>query len=300
MEVTSTNKSTNQTAIVGVYGPTGAGKTACLATALPLGDMLYCMFPGEGDGSATLRDYDIPMLRINTYGQLMALYAALIGNPEWKGDESDLPLIRPIKGDKRLSGFPKADEIKELVDTFGKLKLKTIAFDAGQGMQQLFSQHSIEYWGKDLGIGRYGDIADLTRATLLKFGNIPGILMVIWVAFDKQIVDEGRGITYREMAFEGNKSREIVPPACNFVLPIFTGEELKLDKPEWDWEYKDIKEKRDRWFLLRPSRGFWAKARGPLSINAPATCKADLARLYKAFYAIKPKEVKTSGKDKSA
>jgi len=110
--------------------------------------------------------------------------------------------------------------------------------------------------------------------------------MVVWIAFDKQIVDEGRGVVYREMAFEGNKSREIVPPACSFILPIFTGEELGIDieKREWEWKYKDITEKRDRFFLLRPARGFWAKARGAMSINAPAVCRADLAFLYNKFY----------------
>jgi len=36
--------------------------------------------------------------------------------------------------------------------------------------------------------------------------------------------------------------------------------------------------------LLRPARGFWAKARGAMSTNAPAVCRADLAVLYNKFY----------------
>jgi len=294
MELTSTKVATNNTAIVGVYGATGSGKTACLATALNLGNMLYCLMPGEGDGSATLRDYNIPMLNINSYGELMGLYAALIGNPNYRGEESDMPIMKPFKGEKPINKFPKPEEIKVLSEKFQPLNLKTIAFDAGQGLQQLFSHQSIEFWGKDVGIGRYGDIADLTRSTLLKFQTIPGIKMVVWVAFDKQIVDEGRGVVYREMAFEGNKSREIVPPACNFVLPIFTGEELGIEaeKREWEWKWNGVTEKRDRFFLLRPARGFWAKARGAMSINAPAIARADLATLYNKFYSIPKTENK--------
>ena len=287
MELTSTQAATNNTAIVGVFGATGSGKTACLATALNLGNMIYCLMPGEGDGGATLRDYNIPMLNINSYGELMALYAALRGDSDYRGDNTEAPIAKPYKGDKPVSGY-NLDEVKELIKKFKGLDLKTIAFDAGMGLQQLFSQQSIEYWGKDTGIKRYGDIADLTRSTLLKFSTIPGIKMVVWVALDKQITDErdGQIRTYREMAFEGNKSREIVPPACNFILPIFTGEELGIDieKREWEWKFNGISEKRDRFFLLRPARGFWAKARGAMSIKAPGVVRADLAMLYNKFY----------------
>ena len=300
MELTSTKVATNNTAIVGVYGSTGVGKTACLATALNLGSMIYCLMPGEGDGSATLRDYNIPMLNINSYGELMALFAALKNNPDYRGDDTDAPLTKPFKGDKPISGFIR-DDIAKLIEKFKKVDIKTIAFDAGMGLQQLFSQQSIEFWGKDTGIKRYGEIADLTRSTLLKFSTIPGIKMVVWVAFDKQITDERNGQvrTYREMAFEGNKSREIVPPACNFVLPIFTGEELGIDpdKQEWEWKYKDITEKRDRFFLLRPARGYWAKARGPMSIQASTHCKADLAALYNKFYNSTPEKSETKTKE---
>jgi hypothetical protein len=294
MEITSTKDIVSSTAIVGIYGATGAGKTLCLSTALSLGNMLYCKMPGEGASEKVLEDYNIPMLSLNSYGELLGLFAALKGNPDYRGDETDMPIMKPFKGDKRISKFPTPDEIKELMNEFGGLDIKTIAFDAGSGLQHLFSQHSIEYWGKDLGMGRYGDIAHLTRSTLLKFSTIPGIKMVVWVAFDKQIVDEGRNMVYREMAFEGNKSREIVPPACNFVLPIFTGEELGIDieKREWEWRYKDITEKRNRFFLLQPARGFWAKARGAMSINAPAMCRADLGALYSKFYNSNPKETK--------
>jgi len=300
MELTSTKTATNNTAIVGVYGATGSGKTLCLSTALNLGNMIYCLMPGEGDGGATLRDYNIPMLNVNSYGELLELYAALIGNPDYRGDDTDMPIMKPFKGDKAISKFSGPDGIKKLMSKFKGLDIKTIAFDAGQGLQHLFSQQSIEFWGKDLGMGRYGDIAHLTRSTLLKFGTIPGIKMVVWVAFDKQIVDEGRNMVYREMAFEGNKSREIVPPACNFVLPIFTGEELGIDieKREWEWKYNGITEKRDRFFLLRPARGFWAKARGAMSINAPGMCRADLAALYNKFYNSQPTTAKASKEPK--
>lgn len=295
MKLTSTKKATNNTAIVGLYGPTGSGKTACLATALNLGNMLYCLMPGEGDASKVLADYDIPMLNINSYGELIGLYAALIGKPDYKGHTTDAALAKPFKGNNPISGYPTPEEIKVISDKFKKLDIKTIAFDAGQGLQQLFSQQSIEFWGKDTGIKRYGEIADLTRSTLLKFSTIPGIKMVVWVAFDKQIADEGREIVYREMAFLGNKSREIVPPACNFILPVFTGKELDIDpdKQEWEWKHNGITEKRNRFFLLQPARGFWAKARGPLSLKAPEVCRADLAALYNKFYSVTTEKSET-------
>jgi hypothetical protein len=301
MELTSTKTATNNTAVVGIYGPPGSGKTACLATALNLGNMIYCLTPGEGDASRVLSDYNIPMVKLETYGDLMALYAALIGDPNYRGDDTDAPIAKPYRGDKAISGY-NPEDVKKLIEQFKKVDIKTIAFDAGAGIQQLFSQQSIEFWGKDLGMGRYGDIANLTKSTLLKFSTIPGIKMVVWITLDQQITDErdGQIRTYREMAFEGKKSREIVPPACNFVLPVFTGEELGLDpeKREWEWKHNGGTETRNRFFLLSPARGFWAKARNPLSLKVPEMCRADLSALYKKFYETPiPKKTETKTKE---
>lgn len=294
LSLTNTSDRESDCANVALFGPIGVGKTAVTATAMGLGPVLYMSTSSEGDSAGSISEYEIPMLKIRSYGDLVGLYHAIAGKiPEEAGE---LPISKLSKSGKFAPYAPSKSEVAELTKQMKKLKPRVIVFDTIIGLQQLFAEHSIWYWGKDIGIGKYGDIAELTRYWMFKFMAVEGLRMLVWISTDKQVADNDRGTTYREMAFEGNKSREIIPPACSFVLPLFTGEDLGLaeEDREWIWKYRDsngnVKEEpRDRFFALQPRNGYWAKARGPVTQTANVM-PANLALLYKKFYGKKVKK----------
>jgi len=164
----------------------------------------------------------------------------------------------------------------------------TIVLDGIKSLQaDIFASQSVAYHGKDIGRGKYGDIADLTRLHLQRLSTIEGVKLVIFISQDQQISDNsmgGQNTTYREMAFEGQASRGIIPPMCDMVLPIFAASQLGDAFKPWKSAVDDGK-LRDRFFALRPMLGYWAGAR--VGLMDEMTIQADFGRIWNKFYANK-------------
>ena len=282
MKLSMTNDTNQTNAIIGVYGPPKSGKTFSIATALPLGEVLHVSAPGEGNAASSLREYPIKQVSLETYYDLMALEAALLGKPAgWIGDDSDPPVA------KLKTGIMQAD--MDALKTFIPATPAVIVLDGLYSLQaDTFGGQSIAHWGKDLGVGRYGDIADLTRLHLQRFSFISSVKLVIFITQDQQITDKSLGgveSTFREMAFEGRASRKIIPPMCDMVLPIFKGEQLGEQFKPWECTINGKKEVRDRWFTLQPFAGYWAGAR--IGLSSDTSIQADFTRIWNKFYAKK-------------
>jgi len=275
MKLTMTNDANQTNAIIGIYGPPKSGKTFSLSTALPLGDVLHVSSPGEGNAGSSLRDYGIKSVTLENYTDLMTLESALLNKPpDWVGEAADQPVSK-----LKLPLDPAA--VQRMREFIGGVPA-TIAIDGIKSFQSdIFGGQSIAFYNKDTGVGRYGDIADMTRIHLQRLALVPNVKMVIFITQDQQVNDKSMGgqeASYREMAFEGNASRGIIPPMCDMVLPIFSCAQLgDAFKP---WRFGE--EVRDRYFALVPVMGYWAGAR--VGLVNQTSIKADLSYIYQKFY----------------
>lgn len=288
MKLSMTNDTEQANAIIGIYGPPKSGKTFCLATALPLGDVLHVSAPGEGNAASSLRDYPIKQVTLADYYDLMALESALLNKPiDWMGEKTDPPVAR-------LTTQINADFVKTMKEFIGSSPA-VIALDGLRSFQaDIFGGQSIAFWGKDMGKGRYGDIATLTRIHFQRLAFIPGVKMLVFITQDRQVQDKslaGMESTYREMGFEGQLSRDIVPPMCDMILPIFSASQLGESFKEWTCTINGKQETRDRYFPLTPFQGYWAGGR--VGFTDETTIQADLTRIWNTFYAKKKEAVKT-------
>lgn len=284
MKLSITNQTEQTNAIIGIYGPPKSGKTFSLSTALPLGDVLHVSAPGEGNAGSSLRDYPIKQVTLECYADLMALESVLLNKAaDWLGEPSDQPVAR-------LKTALDPAVIERMQKFLGETVPATVALDGIKSFQaDIFGGQSISHWGKDLGVGKYGDIADLTRLHLQRFAFIPSVKLVVFISQDQQISDKSMGgmeSTYREMAFEGNASRGIIPPMCDMVLPIFSAAQLGEGFKPWKCAIDPPgSPDRDRYFALVPVMGYWAGAR--VGLTTQTSIKADLSHIWNKFYATK-------------
>ena len=294
MKTSMTNNNEYPGGVVLIYGPPKVGKTISLATALPLGPVLHISAPGEGNAAASLRDYPIHQVRLESYDDLMALEIVLLGRPgNWLGDPTDnqvSKLKRPV--DPAL--------INMAATQIGDTRFSTIALDGlVSWMSQIFGGHSIEIAGKDLGIGRYGDEAEMLKDHLAHIATYTGLKFFVLITQDDQVKDEAGGnvimATHREPAWDGKAARKIIPPMCDFILPVFTAEELgkQFEGKTWEWEWDGTTETRNRYWGLKPMKGYWAGGRVPMSATLTGgVIQADFTRLYRRFYMTTQKETK--------
>ena len=278
MKTSMTNQAEPGTAIVGIYGGPKTGKTFALRTALPLGPVLHISSPGEGDAESSLRDFPVQHFLAECYEDLMALELVLCGKPaDWVGDPSDPPVAR-------LKKAIDPAKIQQVRDLLGDTKPFTIALDGLFTFQSdIFGAHSIVHYGKDTGIGRYGDIADSSTIHTQRLASAARLLVLI--TQDQQVSDKSLGgveSTYREMAFEGQKSRKIIPPMCSMILPIFSCAQLGDSFKPWRCPVDKPGEMADRYFALVSYMGYYAGAR--VGMTSDTSVRADLSHIYNKYY----------------
>lgn len=281
MKLTMTDKITTPSLMLGIYGQPKIGKTLTLATALNLGGVLHLSSPGEGKAASSLQDYPINHISIENYRDLMVVEAVLLGKPAgWFGDDVDPPVARLKDGITQ-------GELDTVSKFIADQKIATVAIDGLVSFQDdIFGGQSIAFWGKDTGVGRYGDIAELTRLHMQRFAGMQGMKLVVVITHDAQVSDTARGGvqlgTIREMAFVGRASRDIIPAMLSFILPVFPASHLGEQFKPWKCSINGTEETRDRYFTLTSYDGYWGGGR--MGINTQLqSIRADLTHFYNTF-----------------
>lgn len=257
-ELGSTKDSIEGHYIMVIYGKSGSGKTKASSTVKD--QLRIDISIGEGDGSRTIADEDIPTIYVKSYYDLLQTMIAIHGGPI-KVDPSAPEMAVPSG---ILSVIMKDPGTKKLIDAVKKLSPKAIVIDSLYSTQDLFLKQSRVFHGKNMGKMHYGDLARLGQFWV-EFMIMHEEFNWILVTLEGRIHDEDVGGVFYGPQYPGQASDDILNPKMSFILPI----EIRPDLPEWA-------EGRNRHFKTQGDGRYLVKVRNILGVKLPTEVPAHI------------------------